>query len=73
MFTQMVPADAAVPEAYHNAFAAVDAINSGEVSVNALLRVLATSLLPAATIDTVKSRLHELSKLLISLVDCKPS
>lgn len=48
-------ADAAVPETYHRAFAAVDTINSGEVSVNALSRVLATSLLPAATIDRVRS------------------
>lgn len=48
------PADAAVPEMYHTAFTAVDTINSGEVSVNALSRVLATSLLPAATIDRVR-------------------
>lgn len=47
-------ADAAVPEIYHSAFAAVDTTNSGEVSVNALSRVLATSLLPAATVDRVK-------------------
>lgn len=69
----IIPADASVPETYQSAFAAVDTTNTGEVSVNALSRVLATSLLPAATIDRVKSWLHESSQLLISLVDCKPS
>lgn len=49
----MVVADAAVPETYHTAFAVVDTTNTGEVSVNALSRVLATSLLPATTIDRV--------------------
>lgn len=66
-------ADAAVPETYHTAFSAVDIINSGEVSVNALSRVLATSLLPAATIDRVMPWSHEHSQSLINLVDCKPS
>ncbi|KAG9313037.1 hypothetical protein JVU11DRAFT_6477 [Chiua virens] len=56
-----VMADAAVPEVYHMAFAAVDTTNSGEVSVNALSRVLATSLLPAATIDRI-----------VNLVSSKP-
>lgn len=65
VLTRMVSAGAAVPEAYHSAFVAVDTINSGEISVNALSRVLATSLLPAATIDRVKSWLHELLHLLI--------
>lgn len=57
-YTVCFSADAAVPEMYHRAFAAVDTINSGEVSVNALSRVLATSLLPAATIDRVTFRCH---------------
>ncbi|KAF8555975.1 hypothetical protein OG21DRAFT_1409983 [Imleria badia] len=56
-----VIADAAVPETYHSAFAAVDTTNSGEVSVSALSRVLATSLLPAATIDRI-----------VNLVSSKP-
>ncbi|KAF8141550.1 hypothetical protein EV363DRAFT_1308412 [Boletus edulis] len=56
-----VIADAAVPGMYHSAFVAVDTTNSGEVSVNALSRVLATSLLPAATIDRI-----------VNLVSSKP-
>ncbi|KAL4065857.1 hypothetical protein V8B97DRAFT_1932324 [Scleroderma yunnanense] len=48
-----VIADATVPEAYRKALAAVDTSNTGEVSVNALSRVLASSLLPAAIIDKI--------------------
>ncbi|KAH7890822.1 hypothetical protein F5I97DRAFT_1975354 [Phlebopus sp. FC_14] len=48
-----VIADATVPELYNRAFAAVDVTSSGEVSVNALSRVLATSSLPATTIDKI--------------------
>ncbi|KAF9223972.1 hypothetical protein BS17DRAFT_829865 [Gyrodon lividus] len=48
-----VIADAAVPETYNRAFAVVDVTNSGEVSVSALSRALATCLLPAATIDKI--------------------
>jgi hypothetical protein len=47
-------ADATVPGIYHRAFAAVDVGGLGEVSVNALSRVLTTSSLPAATVDKVR-------------------
>ncbi|KAI6149478.1 hypothetical protein BKA82DRAFT_128741 [Pisolithus tinctorius] len=56
-----VIADAMIPELYHRAFAAVDVTNTGEVSVNALSRVLAISSLPAATIDRI-----------VNLVSSKP-
>lgn len=56
-----VIADATIPELYHRAFAAVDVTNTGEVSVNALSRVLAVSSLPAATIDRI-----------VNLVSSKP-
>jgi sorting nexin-8 len=49
----MILADAAVPETYNRAFTALDSTNSGEVSVSALSRVLATCSLPAATVDRV--------------------
>jgi len=49
----MFLADATIPPVYHQAFAAVDGGGLGEVSVNALSRVLATSSLPAATVDKV--------------------
>jgi hypothetical protein len=42
-----------VPAIYHASYAAVDPGNTGETSVNALSRVLNTSLLPAGTIDKV--------------------
>ncbi|KIL69242.1 hypothetical protein M378DRAFT_98592 [Amanita muscaria Koide BX008] len=45
--------DATVPLSYTRAFLAVDSTNTGEVSVNALSRVLATSSLPATTIDKI--------------------
>lgn len=45
--------DAVVPSIYHRSFQAVDSTDTGETSVNALLRVLATSSLPASTIDRV--------------------
>ncbi|KAH7908926.1 hypothetical protein BJ138DRAFT_1067954 [Hygrophoropsis aurantiaca] len=48
-----VIADATVPSIYDKAFTAVDVTNSGETSVNALSRVLATSSLPATTIDRI--------------------
>ncbi|KAF6761721.1 MVP1 domain-containing protein [Ephemerocybe angulata] len=56
-----VIADATVPAVYHRAFAAVDTAGLGEVSVNALSRVLATSTLPAATVDKI-----------VNLVSSKP-
>lgn len=56
-----VIADATIPELYHRAFAAVDVTNTGEVSVNALTRVLANSSLPAATVDKI-----------VNLVSSKP-
>ncbi|KAF8596148.1 hypothetical protein BDV93DRAFT_611064 [Ceratobasidium sp. AG-I] len=46
-------ADAPIPEVYAGAFAAVDPLGSGDTSVNALHRVLATSGLPAATIERI--------------------
>ena len=49
----MFPADATVPELYRKALAAIDTLNTGKVSVSALSRVLASSALPAATIDRV--------------------
>lgn len=53
LLSSQFPADATVPEAYLKAFAAIDTSNTGEVSVNALSRVLASSTLPATTIDRV--------------------
>jgi len=50
-----------VPPIYHKAFAAVDPTGSGDTTVNALSRILQTSLLPAATVDKI-----------ISLVSNKP-
>lgn len=46
-------ADATAPQIYNKAFQTVDPTFSGEVSVNALSRVLATSALPATTVDRV--------------------
>ncbi|KAF8524191.1 hypothetical protein JB92DRAFT_3081791 [Gautieria morchelliformis] len=48
-----VIADATAPPVYNKAFQAVDPSFSGEVSVNALSRVLTTSSLPASTIDRI--------------------
>ncbi|ESK96495.1 sorting nexin mvp1 [Moniliophthora roreri MCA 2997] len=48
-----VIADATVPSIYDRAFVAVDPANTGETSVGSLSRVLATSGLPAATIDKI--------------------
>ncbi|KAF8723379.1 hypothetical protein AX14_009360 [Amanita brunnescens Koide BX004] len=45
--------DATIPLSYNRAFLAVDPTNAGEISVNALSRVLATSALPAAIIDKI--------------------
>lgn len=59
-FTSVI-ANATIPELYHRAFAAVDGTNTGEVSVNALTRVLAISSLPAATVDRI-----------VNLVSSKP-
>ena len=42
-----------VPAIYHASYAAVDPENAEETSVNALSRILNTSLLPAGTIDKV--------------------
>lgn len=46
-------AETNVPDSYNRAFAVVDATHSGEISVNALSRVLSTSRLPATTVDKV--------------------
>jgi len=51
-------ADAVVPPIYHKAFAAVDPTGSGDTTVNALSRVLQTSLLPAAVVDKVRLQSH---------------
>ncbi|KAL1747816.1 hypothetical protein HDZ31DRAFT_30940 [Schizophyllum fasciatum] len=48
-----VMADATVPPIYNQAFNAVDSDSTGDVSVNSLSRVLATSSLPASTIDRI--------------------
>ncbi|KAK7061005.1 Sorting nexin mvp1 [Paramarasmius palmivorus] len=48
-----VIADATVPTIYNRAFAAVDTANTGETSVGSLSRILATSGLPASTIDKI--------------------
>ncbi|KAF8892286.1 hypothetical protein BD779DRAFT_1610403 [Infundibulicybe gibba] len=48
-----VIADATVPPIYNQSFTAVDPGSTGETSVNSLSRVLATSALPAATIDRI--------------------
>ncbi|KIK61749.1 hypothetical protein GYMLUDRAFT_73257 [Collybiopsis luxurians FD-317 M1] len=56
-----VIADATVPSVYSRAFAAVDPGNTGETSVSSLSRILATSSLPAATIDKI-----------VNLVSSKP-
>lgn len=42
-----------LPVVYLQAFEAVDPSGTGEVSVNALIRVLSTSGLPSSTIDRV--------------------
>ncbi|TRM65617.1 hypothetical protein BD626DRAFT_398892 [Schizophyllum amplum] len=52
MFSSVI-ADATVPAIYSRAFSAVDVDNAGDVSVNSLSRVLATSSLPASTIDRI--------------------
>ncbi|CAE6475350.1 unnamed protein product [Rhizoctonia solani] len=46
-------ADANIPEGYATAFAAVDPMGSGDTSINALHRVLATTELPAAIIERI--------------------
>ncbi|GJJ11483.1 hypothetical protein Clacol_005716 [Clathrus columnatus] len=48
-----VIADATAPRIYTKTFQVVDPTFSGEVSVNALSRVLATSALPATTVDRI--------------------
>lgn len=53
----MAAADATVPAIYHQAFALVDTGNTGETSVNGLLRVLGVSSLSASTIDKVRLQL----------------
>ncbi|KDQ61722.1 hypothetical protein JAAARDRAFT_172106 [Jaapia argillacea MUCL 33604] len=45
--------EASVPAIYNQAYGAVDPTSTGEISVNALSRVLGTSSLPAATIDRI--------------------
>ena len=49
-------ADSNVPDSYNRAFAVVDVTHSGEISVNALSRILSTSRLPATTVDKVSDR-----------------
>ncbi|KAB5589199.1 Sorting nexin MVP1 [Ceratobasidium theobromae] len=46
-------ADAPIPDVYSTAYATVDPMASGDTSVNALHRVLATTGLPAATIERI--------------------
>ncbi|KAG5638358.1 hypothetical protein H0H81_000492 [Sphagnurus paluster] len=53
VFSSEHTADATVPAIYNTSFAAVDPSGTGETSVNSLSRVLATSALPAATIDKI--------------------
>ncbi|CAE6421680.1 unnamed protein product [Rhizoctonia solani] len=45
--------DATIPDGYATAYAAVDPMGSGDTSVNALHRVLATTDLPAAAIERI--------------------
>ncbi|TCD71838.1 Sorting nexin mvp1 [Steccherinum ochraceum] len=47
--------EATIPAIYHQAFAAVDNVGSGETSVNALTRVLETSSVSASSIDKIVS------------------
>ncbi|CEL62908.1 Sorting nexin MVP1 OS=Cryptococcus neoformans var, neoformans serotype D (strain JEC21 / ATCC MYA-565) GN=MVP1 PE=3 SV=1 [Rhizoctonia solani AG-1 IB] len=47
------PADATIPDGYTAAYAAVDPTGSGDTSINGLHRVLATTELPAATIERI--------------------
>ncbi|KZT59030.1 hypothetical protein CALCODRAFT_481801 [Calocera cornea HHB12733] len=49
----VIAPDAPVPSIYHQALAAADPTGSGDVSLNALHRVLSTSHLPAATIERI--------------------
>lgn len=49
--------NATVPSIYHEAFAAVDPTNTGEISVNALSRVMGTSGLSASMVDKVTTAL----------------
>ncbi|EUC55985.1 sorting nexin MVP1 [Rhizoctonia solani AG-3 Rhs1AP] len=46
-------ADAIIPDSYLATYAAVDPMGSGDTSINALHRVLATTELPAATIERI--------------------
>ncbi|OJA14986.1 hypothetical protein AZE42_04321 [Rhizopogon vesiculosus] len=48
-----VIAESNVPDSYNRAFAIVDVTHSGEISVNALSRILSTSRLPATTVDKI--------------------
>ncbi|KAI0057256.1 hypothetical protein BV25DRAFT_1451241 [Artomyces pyxidatus] len=52
VFTSAI-ADATVPPIYQQSFGIVDPTGSGETSVNSLSRVLATSSLPASTVDKI--------------------
>lgn len=56
-YPDLKSADATVPAIYHQAFAAVDS-GSGDTSVNALIRVLSSSGLPATTVDRVRNQLQ---------------
>ncbi|KAF7308565.1 Sorting nexin [Mycena chlorophos] len=60
LFSSII-ADATVPPIYSQSFQMVDSLNSGEVSVSSLSRVLQTSNLPAGTIDKI-----------VNLVSSKP-
>ncbi|KAF8751874.1 PhoX homologous domain, present in p47phox and p40phox [Rhizoctonia solani] len=49
----VIVTDATIPDGYATAYAAVDPMGSGDTSVNALHRVLATTDLPAAAIERI--------------------
>ncbi|KAF8704769.1 PhoX homologous domain, present in p47phox and p40phox, partial [Rhizoctonia solani] len=49
----LASSDATIPDGYATAYAAVDPMGSGDTSVNALHRVLATTDLPAAAIERI--------------------
>ena len=67
-----------MPSIYHVSYAAVDPGNTGEISVNALSRVLSTSSLPASTIDrvraprTVKELFTQRDVQIVNLVSSRP-
>ncbi|KIY49960.1 hypothetical protein FISHEDRAFT_57853 [Fistulina hepatica ATCC 64428] len=52
-YGSVISAEATVPPIYNKAYTAVDTEHMGDISVNALSRVLMTSSLPASTIDRI--------------------